>query len=93
VSQLMSAAHAATMSSREIADLAGARHNDVVATISRLFDRGLLRSSRKSRLEQTGGRPTEVFDLIERDVYLIISGYSDEVRARIIDRWQELEAK
>jgi phage regulator Rha-like protein len=81
-----------TMSSREIADLAGARHNDVIATITRFFDKGLLRSSRESRIEQTGGRPTVVFDLVERDVYLVISGYSDELRAKIIDRWQELEA-
>ena len=29
-----------TMSSREIADIAEARHNDVVATIDRLFDKG-----------------------------------------------------
>ena len=81
------------MSSREIADIAEARHNDVVATIDRLFDKGLLRSSRKSRHENTGGRPIEVYDLVERDVYLVVAGYSDEVRARIIDRWQELEAR
>ena len=35
----------------------------------------------------------EVYDLIERDVYLVISGYSDEVRAKIIDRWQALEVQ
>ena len=80
------------MSSREIADIAEARHNDLVATIDRLFDKGLLRSSRKTRHENTGGRPIEVYDLVERDVYLIVAGYSDEVRARIIDRWQELES-
>ena len=83
----------ATMSSREIAGLVEARHNDVVATIERLFEKGLLRSSRKSRQEATGGRPVEVYDLIERDTYLVISGYSDDVRARVIDRWQELEQK
>lgn len=33
----------------------------------------------------------EVYDLVERDVYLVIAGYSDEVRARIVDRWIELE--
>lgn len=32
---------AATMTSREIADLVEARHNDVVTTIERLFDKGL----------------------------------------------------
>lgn len=84
---------ALTMSSREIADLVEARHNDVVATIERLFGKGLLRSSRKTRREETGGRPIEVYDLIERDTHLVVSGYSDEHRARVIDRWQELEAQ
>lgn len=82
----------ATMSSREIADLVEARHNDVVATIERLFEKGLLRSSRKTRREATGGRPTDVYDLIERDTHLVVAGYSDEHRARVIDRWQELES-
>lgn len=82
-----------TMSSREVADLVEARHNDVVATIVRLFGKGLLRSSRKTRQEATGGRPIEVYDLIERDCYLVVAGYSDEMRARLVDRWQELEAQ
>lgn len=82
-----------TMSSREIADLVEARHNDVIATIERLFAKGLLRSTRKTRKEATGGRPTEVYDLIERDTHLVVAGYSDEHRARVIDRWQELESK
>jgi phage antirepressor YoqD-like protein len=80
-----------TMSSREIADIVEARHNDVIVTIERLFVKGLLRSSRISRREATGGRPIEVYDLCERDTHLVIAGYSDEHRARVIDRWQELE--
>lgn len=81
------------MSSREIADLVEARHNDVIATIERLFAKGLLRSPRKTRREATGGRPVEVYDLIERDTHLVVAGYSDEHRARVIDRWQELEGR
>ncbi|MNJ32310.1 Phage regulatory protein Rha [compost metagenome] len=84
---------ARTMSSREIAELVEARHNDVVATIERLFAKNLLRSSRKSRREATGGRPIEVYDLIERDTHLVVAGYSDEHRAKVIDRWQELESQ
>lgn len=91
--QLQTVSKQPTMSSREIAELVDARHNDVVATIERLFHKGLLRSSRKTRREDTGGRPIEVYDLIERDTHLVVSGYSDEHRARVIDRWQELEAK
>jgi len=82
---------ARTMSSREIAELVEARHNDVVASIERLFAKNLLRSSRKSRREATGGRPVDVYDLIERDTHLVVAGYSDEHRAKVIDRWQELE--
>lgn len=82
-----------TMSSREIAELVEARHNDVIATIERLFSKGLLRSDRKSRRESTGGRPIEVYDLTARDTHLVVAGYSDEHRARVIDRWQELESK
>lgn len=81
------------MSSREIADLVEARHNDVIATIERLFAKGLLRSARKTRREATGGRPTDVYDLTERDTHLVVAGYSDEHRARVIDRWQELEVQ
>lgn len=83
---------AVTMSSREIAELVEARHNDVVATIDRLFDKGLLRSSRKTRREATGGCPIDVYDLIERDTHLVVAGYSDEHRAKVVDRWQELES-
>lgn len=88
---LITTGNTPTMSSREIADLVEARHNDVVATITRLFEKGLLRSSRKTRSQSTGGRPIEVYDLIERDTHLVVAGYSDEHRARVIDRWQELE--
>jgi len=91
--QMQTVSKQPTMSSREIADLVDARHNDVVATIMRLFHKGLLRSSCKTRREDTGGRPIDVYDLIERDTHLVVSGYSDEHRARVIDRWQELEAK
>jgi len=84
-----------TMSSREIADLCGARHNDVAATIERLFASGVLRESRKTPREYRpdgGGRPTAVYDLTKRDTLVVVSGYNDDVRARIIDRWMELEA-
>ena len=82
------------MSSREIADICEARHNDVVVTIERLFENGVLRESRKTTRTYRpvrGGRPTEVYDLTKRDTLVVVSGYNDEVRAKIIDRWMELE--
>jgi phage antirepressor YoqD-like protein len=89
---LITTGNTLTMSSREIAELVDARHNDVIATIERLFSKGLLRSSRISRREATGGRPLQVYDLCERDTHLVVAGYSDEHRAKVIDRWQELES-
>jgi len=85
-----------TMSSREIATLCEARHNDVVVTIQRLFEKGVLRESRKTtrtHRPERGGRPTEVYDLTKRDTLVVASGYNDELRARIIDRWEELEVQ
>jgi len=88
-------AAATTMSSREIADICEARHNDVIATIERLINEGVLRLGRNTaRAHQAdgGGRPTMVYDLAKRDCLIVISGYSAALRAKIIDRWMELEA-
>lgn len=84
----------ATMSSIEIAEACQARHNDVVASIRRLFDQGVLRESRETLRDHQraeGGRPTKVYDLTKRDTLVVVSGYRPELRARIIDRWEELE--
>lgn len=86
----------ATMSSREIAEICEARHNDVIATIERLINEGVLRLGRNTARLQApgvaGGRPTMVYDLAKRDCLIVISGYSAALRAKIIDRWMELEA-
>lgn len=83
-----------TMTSQEIAELCEARHNDVVTTIARLYEQGVLRDRRKTPRPYTpdgGGRPTMVYDVSYRDCMVIVSGYRPEVRAKIIDRWLELE--
>lgn len=85
----------ATMSSREIAEICEARHNDVIATIERLIHEEVLRLGRNTaRAHQAdgGGRPTMVYDLTKRDCLVVISGYSAALRAKIIDRWMALEA-
>ena len=84
-----------TMSSREIADICEARHNDVIATIERLINEGVLRLGRntaRAHVPDGGGRPTMVYDLCRRDCLVVVSGYNAALRARIIDRWMELEA-
>ena len=84
-----------TMSSREIADICEARHNDVIVTIERLINEGVLRLGRntaRQHFPEGGGRPTMVYDLEKRDCLIVVSGYNATLRARIIDRWIELEA-
>lgn len=84
-----------TMSSREIADICEARHNDVIATIERLINEGVLRLGRNTARQHSpdgGGRPTMVYDLEKRDCLIVVSGYNAVLRAKIIDRWIELEA-
>lgn len=85
-----------TMSTRDIAELCETRHNQIIETVERLFAKGVLRESRKTTRTHSpggGGRPTEVYDLTKRDTLVVASGYDDALRARIIDRWMEIEAR
>lgn len=81
-----------TMSSREIAELTGKEHKNVMADIRNMLE-GLRTTSAKfsANLPDTYGRPQPVFLLPKRETLILISGYNIELRARIIDRWQELE--
>lgn len=88
---LASSAEIVTMSSREIAALTGKAHDNVRRDINNLAE--TLSLSLEEKVEaSTGGRPSKVFLLEKRETLILVSGYSVELRARIIDRWQELEA-
>ena len=78
-----------TMSSREIAELTGKRHDNVRADIQKMGEELSLIFQEKP--EHSGGRPVMAYHLGKRECLILISGYSLELRARIIDRWQELE--
>ena len=82
-----------TMSSREIAELTGITHDNVLKTVRSLIDRGVVSKNETPYTHPQNGQTYSEFRLNYRDTMVVVSGYSVELRARIIDRWQELEAK
>lgn len=83
-----------TMSSREIADLVDSRHDDVKRSIERLADRGVITPPPLAEVSNTGPGPKtiSVYLIGKRDSYVIVAQLSPEFTARLVDRWQELEA-
>jgi phage antirepressor YoqD-like protein len=81
-----------TMSSREIADLTGSTHDNVLKTIRGVVGKGVVSANETPYIHPQNGQTYHEFLLGFRDTMVIVSGYSAELRARIIDRWQELES-
>lgn len=80
------------MSSREIADLTGSAHDNVLKTIRALVAKGVVLGNETPYVHPQNGQTYTEFLLSYRDTMVVVSGYSVELRARIIDRWQELES-
>lgn len=88
--------NAVTMSSREIAELTGKRHDHVMRDIRALLvelhgEEGLPSFGASYINEQNKAQPC--FNLPKRESLILVSGYNVKMRAAIIDRWQELEAQ
>jgi|SRR5471032_452962 len=81
------------MSSREIGDLTGSSHDNVLKTIRSLIQKGVVSSNETPYVHPQNGQTYSEFLLSYRDTMVVVSGYSVELRAKIIDRWQELEAR
>ncbi|MBH3464445.1 phage regulatory protein/antirepressor Ant [Pseudomonas carnis] len=81
------------MSSREIAELTGSSHDNVLKTIRALVVKGVVSSNDTPYVHAQNGQVYREFLLTQRDTLVVVSGYSVELRAKIIDRWQELEAQ
>lgn len=82
-----------TMSSREIAELTGSTHDNVLKTVRALVAKGVVSSNDTPYIHPQNGQIYREFLLSQRDTLVVVSGYSVELRARIIDRWQDLEAR
>lgn len=87
-----------TMSSLEIAELTGKAHSNVMRDIrnilEQLEDRRKFRfelSSRPQPMPNGGSKEAPCYILTKKDCLLLASGYDANLRAKIIDRWEELE--
>ena len=88
---------ALTMSSREIAELTGKRHDNVKRTIETLAGQGVIAFPQIEEKPSTGGRPAAEYvfsgDRGKRDSIVVVAQLSPEFTARLVDRWQELESR
>lgn len=87
---------APAMSSREIAELVGARHDNVRRTIERLAGKAVI-ALPPTEEKPTAGRPAVEYvfrgEQGKRDSYVVVAQLCPEFTARLVDRWQELEAR
>jgi phage antirepressor YoqD-like protein len=83
-----------TMSSREIADLVGSRHDKVKQSIERLVERGVISQPPMGDGPKSGnGVVTQEYLVCKRDSFIVVAQLSPEFTAALVDRWQELESR
>ncbi|OLL52816.1 phage regulatory protein/antirepressor Ant [Bartonella henselae] len=81
-----------TMSSIEIAEVCGKKHKNVMRDIKQIFN-----ELKFEPVDFIGtyvdakGESRPCYNLPKRECLILVSGYSTALRAKIIDRWQELE--
>ncbi|CAB5644067.1 Rha family transcriptional regulator [Pseudomonas asiatica] len=85
----------ARMSSREIADLVGSRHDSVKRAMERLQEKAIVSFSPsvETSHQGQGSRPVEVYLVNKRDSFVVVAQLCPEFTAALVDRWQELEGK
>lgn len=82
-----------TMSSREIAELVGSRHDAVRKSAERLAADQILTSPLAASEYEHRGNVYQEYRFNKRDSLVLVARLSPEFTARIVDRWQELEAQ
>lgn len=80
------------MTSREIADLVGSRHDSVKRTIERLVERRTICTPPSVEYRDGLGRPASEYQICKRDSFVIVAQLSPEFTAALVDRWSELES-
>jgi phage regulator Rha-like protein len=83
---------AVTMSSQEIADLVGSRHDKVKQSIDRLVERGVISQPPVGDGPKAGnGVVVQEYLVNKRDSFVVVAQLCPEFTAALVDRWQALE--
>ena len=82
-----------TMSSREVAELTGKRHDHVLRDIKNLIEQGAISAPNFGAAEYTDaqGKPRPEYLLDFDATMTLVTGYNAVLRAKVIKRWRELE--
>lgn len=81
-----------TMTSREIAELVQARHDNVKKAIDRCVEKGAFDIPRiQGYLDSIGRAGQTEYVLGKRESLIVVAQMCPEFTGRIVDRWQELE--
>lgn len=83
-----------TMSSREIADMTGKRHQDIMRAIRNMEDAWVkINGCNFALVEYTDakGQKRPEYQLTKKESLYIATKFNDEARAILINRWEELE--
>ena len=82
-----------TMSSREIAELTGKDHFNVLIDIRKMLDEAidLKNQVNETTYKDSIGRTLPAYDLSYHATMVLVTGYSVVLRAAVLKRWQDLE--
>ena len=83
-----------TMTSVEIAEVTGKRHDSVLRDIDNLLDQGVsLHNFVESNYTTDRGKTYRCFELTKKGCLILASGYDAVLREKIINRWEQLETE
>ncbi|MES0686683.1 MULTISPECIES: Rha family transcriptional regulator [Providencia] len=88
-----------SMTSLEIAELVGSRHDKVKQSIQRLSERSVIQHPPMGKVENKQSNSPNKYSEVyifsgekgKRDSIIVVAQLSPEFTARLVDRWQELE--
>lgn len=80
-----------TMTTREVAELLNRSHSNIKISAERLAESGVIGTLAAQEFTHNGNTYTEYL-LNKRDSLILVAQNCPEFTAKIIDRWQELEA-